>query len=219
MVERLLRRLGAASGIFFVVLSLLGSDVLGGTETEVGVLVELIGFAFFPFFLGSLWVCLRSAEDDGGWLSAIAFGTGLVALAVKLASGAPVLATRPNEGMNPEVARSLIAMNDASFLLTFLPLAVMLSATSIVTMRWGALPQWLGWMSVVAALGLFGALSAAIIAPSPPEWTFLPMLLYLLWIVATSIVLIRRAGEPRPVESARLSDNQARLPRQRARRR
>src|SRR5215203_675336 len=65
MSDRSLRRLGAASGIFYVVLTILGSDVLGGTKTGVGILVELLGFAFFPFFLGSLWVCLRSAEGDG----------------------------------------------------------------------------------------------------------------------------------------------------------
>jgi len=78
MFDRLLRRLGAASGIFYVVLLILGSDVLGGTETGAGILVELLGFAFFTFFLGSLWACLRSAEGDGGWLSVTAFGGGLV---------------------------------------------------------------------------------------------------------------------------------------------
>ncbi len=87
-------------------------------------------------------------------------------------------------------------MNDASFGITFLPLGVMLSATAIVAVRTGALPRWLGWGATAVALGLFGALSAAVVSPSPPEWVFLPMLLYILWVVATSIALIRRAGEP-----------------------
>jgi hypothetical protein len=43
MSDRSLRRLGAASGIFYVVLTILGSDVLGGTKTGVGILVELLG--------------------------------------------------------------------------------------------------------------------------------------------------------------------------------
>jgi hypothetical protein len=211
MSDRSLRRLGAASGIFYVVLTILGSDVLGGTKTGVGILVELLGFAFFPFFLGSLWVCLRSAEGDGGWLSATAFAGGLVALAVKLASAAPILAVRASEGIDPGIAKALIAMNDASFGITFLPLAVMLSATAIVAVRTGALPRWLGWGAAVVALGLLGALSAVVVAPSPPEWAFLPMLLLLLWTVATSIAMIQRAGRPYPVETAHLAGEPARV--------
>jgi hypothetical protein len=188
---------------------ILGSDVLGGTETGIGILVELIGFAFFPFFLGSLWVCLRSAEGASGWLSAAAFGGGLVALAVKLASAAPILAVRASEGIDPGIAKALIAMNGASFAITFLPLGVMLLATAIVAVRMGALPRWLGWGAAAVALGLLGALSASVVSPSPPEWVFLPNLLFTLWVVVTSITLIRRAGEPYPVETARLAGEPA----------
>jgi hypothetical protein len=205
------RRFGAASGIFYVVLALLGNDVIGGTRPGIGLLVELLGFVFFAFFLGSLWACLRSAEGDGGWLSAAAFGGGLLALAVKLASVAPVLAVRASEGMDPGTAKALLAMNGASFDITFLPLGVMLLATAIVTVRTGALPRWLGWSSVVVALGLLGALSAAVVSPSPPEWVFLAMLLFALWTVATSIALIRRATEPLPVETAHLAGEPARV--------
>jgi len=197
------RRLGAAGGIFYVVLTLLGNDVIGGTRPRTGLLVELLGFVFFAFFLGSLWACLRSAEGEGGWLSAAAFGGGLLALAVKLASVTPVLAVGASEGMDPGIAKALIAMNGASFDITFLPLGVMLLSTAIVAVRTGALPRWLGWASAVVALALLGALSVAVVSPSPPEWVFLAMLLFALWIVATSIVLIRRAKEPHLVEPAR----------------
>jgi hypothetical protein len=194
------RRLGAASGLLSIALLSVGSDVLGGNSA--GILVELFGFAFFLFFLGSLWACLRDAEGAGGWLSATAFGAGVAEFAVKLGSGAPLLATMANKGMDPEIARALIAINDASFLLTFLPLAVMLSATAVVAIRWGALPRWLGWMAAVTALGLLGGLAAGILDPYA-QWAVVPMLLYALWIVAASIVLIRRAGEPHLVETAR----------------
>jgi hypothetical protein len=211
MSDRMWRRLGAAGGIFYVVLTILGNDVIGGTRPGIGLLVELLGFVFFAFFLGSLWACLRSAEGDGGWLSAAAFGGGLVALAVKLASVAPVLAVRASGGMDPGTANALIAMNGASFDITFLPLGVMLLATAIVAVRTGALPRWLGWASAVVALGLLGALSAAVVSPSPPEWVFLAMLLFALWTAATSIVLIRRAGEPHPVQTAHLAGEPAHI--------
>ncbi len=45
MFDRLLRRLGAASGIFYVVLLILGSDVLGGTETGPA---SLLSFSASP---------------------------------------------------------------------------------------------------------------------------------------------------------------------------
>jgi len=205
------RQLGAAGGIFYVVLTLLGNDVIGGIRPGIGLLVELLGFVFFAFFLGSLWAYLRGAEGDGGWLSAAAFGGGLVALAVKLASVAPVLAVRASEGMDPGIAKALIAMNGASFDITFLPLGVMLLSTAIVAVRTGALPKWLGWASAVVALVLLGALSAAVVSPSPPEWVFLAMLLFALWTVATSIALIRRADEPHPVETAHLAEEPARV--------
>ena len=111
--------------------------------------------------------------------------------------------------MDPGTAKVLIAMNGASFDITFLPLGVMLLATAIVAVRTGALPRWLGWASTVVALGMLGALSAAVVSPSPPEWVFLAMLLFALWTVATSIVLIRWAGEPHPVQTAHLAGEPA----------
>jgi hypothetical protein len=197
------RRLGAASGLLSIALLSVGNDVLGGNSA--GILVELFGFAFFLFFLGSLWACLRNAEGAGGWLSATAFGAGVAVFAVKVGGGAPLLATMANKGMDPEIARALIAINDASFLI-FLPLAVMLSATAVVAIRWGALPRWLGWMAAVTALALLVGLAAGVIDPYA-QWAVLPMLLYALWVVATSIVLIRRAGEPHSMkEDARLGE-------------
>jgi hypothetical protein len=32
------------------------------------------------------------------------------------------------------------------------------------------------------------------------EWAGLPMILFTLWVIAVSVVLIRRAGAPRPAE-------------------
>lgn len=100
-------------------------------------------------------------------------------------------------------------MNDVSFGITLLPLAVMLSTTAIVAVRTGALPRWLGWGAAAVALGLLGALSAVVLAPSPPEWVFLPMLLFLLWTVAASVTLVRHAGESRHNEISGLHGDPA----------
>lgn len=155
------------------------------------------------------WTCLRSAEGDGGWLSAAAFGGGLVALAVKIAGAAPILALRASKGIESGTAKALVTMNDVSFGISLLPLAVMLSTTAIVAVRTGALPRWLGWGAAAVALGLLGALSAVVLAPSPPEWVFLPMLLFLLWTVAASVTLVRHAGESRHNEISGLHGDPA----------
>lgn len=200
MTDRLLERMGAACGIVYVVL-LIGGDSLGGPASRVAFSLEILGFLFFLFFLGSLWSALRRAEKGSGWLSTTAFGAGLMAVTIKLGSAAPVLAARYRApgGLDSQLARSLQDMNNVSFALTFFPLAVLLVAFAIVAIRSGALPGWLGWIAAaLAAAFLAGGVVGS--ANLESEWAGLPMLVFTLWVIATSVVLIRRAGEPSAVE-------------------
>ena len=199
MSDRLWERMGAACGIVYVVLTYVGSGI-GGTTSTVGISLVLLGLLFFLFFLGSLWAALRRAEGGSGWLSTTGFGAGLMAVTIGLGSAAPVLAARYRSGnIDPQLTRTLQDIEEASFVLTFLPLAVLLAAFAIVAIRSGALPQWLGWIAaVISAAFLVGGLAGS--ADLAFEWAALPMLLYPFWVVPTSVVLIRRAGESRPVE-------------------
>jgi hypothetical protein len=117
-----------------------------------------------------------------------------------LGSAAPVLAARYRSGnIDSQLTRTLQDIEEASFVLTFLPLAVLLAAFAIVAIRSGALPRWLGWIAaVISAAFLVGGLAGS--ADLALEWAALSMLLYPFWVVPTSVVLIRRAGESRPVE-------------------
>jgi hypothetical protein len=199
MSDRLLERMGAACGILYIVL-IYGGSSIGGPSSRVALSLEILGFLLFLFFLGILWSALRRAEGGSGWLSTTAFGAGLMSVTIKVASAAPVLAARHRSGgLDPQLARTLQDINDASFALTFFPLAVLLVAFAIVAIRSDALPGWLGWFAAVLAVAfLFGGLAGSTDLTS--EWAALPMLIYPVWVVATSIVLIRRAGEPRTVE-------------------
>ena len=200
MSDRLLERIGAACGILYVVLLILGPSI-GGLTSPVAFFLEVLAFLFFLFFLGRLWSALRRAEGGSEWLSATAFGAGLMAITIKLASAAPVLAARhrAGDGLDPQLARTLQDMNDASFVLTFFPLAVLLAAFAIVAMRSGALPRWLGWIAAVISVSFIaGGMAGS--ANLESEWAGLPMILFTFWVIAASVVLIRRAGEPRPVE-------------------
>jgi hypothetical protein len=200
MSDRSLERMGASCGIVYVVL-LIGGPSIGGPASRVGFSLEILGFLFFLFFLGSLWSALRRAEGGSGWLSATAFGAGLMSVTIKVASAAPVLAARYRaaDRLDPQLARTLQDINDASFFLTFFPLAVLLAAFAIVAIHSGTLPRWLGWIAAVLATAfLAGGMAGS--ADLESDWAGLPMILFTVWVIATSVVLIRRAGESRPVD-------------------
>src|SRR5215203_211654 len=216
MSERIWTRIAAAGGIFFVVLTVLGNDVLGSggevpgmtatgaqigaylrthpptAQTWAALYIELLGILAFVFFLGSLWGVLRRAEGEHGPFSAIAFGAGLVSVGVKIASFPAVIAAfyRGQEGLDSQLVAALLDMNGASFVLTWTIDAVLLAATAVVVLRTGALPRWLGWSAAVLSPALLVGVAFA------TSFGFVPHVLTTLWIVATSIVLIRRAGDP-----------------------
>jgi len=174
---------------------LIGGERIGGPDIQLVYLMEILAFLFFLFFLGNLWSVLRRAEGGSGWLSATAFGGGLMSVTIKVASAAPVLAARyrVSDGLDPQLARTLQDINNASFYLSFFPLAVLLVAFAIVAIQSGALPKWLGW--IAAALGvafIFGGMSGS--ADLQSEWAGLPMILFTFWVIAVSVVLMRRVG-------------------------
>jgi hypothetical protein len=153
----------------------------------------VLAFTSFLFFLGSLWGAMRLAEGGGGFLSATAFGAGVMSITIKLASAAPVLAARANAGeLDPNLTGVLQDINNASFALTFFPLAAMLAAFALVAIRSAALPGWLGWAAAALSVAFaVGGLAGS--ADLDSDWAGLPMLIFTLWIIATSVILIRRA--------------------------
>jgi len=194
MFNNLWQRLGGAWGIVYVVL-LLGGPSIGGPNIQLAFLMEILAFLFFLFFLGNLSSALRGAEGSNGWLSATAFGAGLMSVTIKVASAAPILALRyrTGNGLDPLLARTLQDINDASFYLSFFPLAVLLAAFAIVVIRSGALPKWLGWIAAAVGLAfIVGGMSGS--ADLQSEWAGIPMILFTLWVIMVSVALMRRAG-------------------------
>jgi hypothetical protein len=213
MTSRTVSRLGAATGLAYVVLVLLGNDVLAGaggpdftapatkvaahlaanpptTVTYVGGFVELIGLLCFVAFVAKLFCVVRRAEGGDGFLAVTALSAGLLSAAIKFASGPAALEAfnRAREGLDPQLAAALIDMNGFAFLLTFALDALMLAAVAAVALRTGVLPRWQGIMAAVtAALLLLTVAGAGTVPP-------LGMLLALVWIAAVSVTLVRRVG-------------------------
>src|SRR3954466_2758193 len=131
-------RLAAATGAAYVALIMVGNVLATGsgdpqdgptilahlragrspTET-VGVLMEILGFAVFLVFLGYLYRVLRRAEGTDGWGAAVAFGAGLVTMAVKLATPPAGAAARLHLGqLDATLARTLNDLGGAGFVVS-----------------------------------------------------------------------------------------------------
>ena len=69
-------------------------------------------------------------------------------------------------------------------------LASMLVAVGVLSIRNDALPAWLGWSGIVIAVGLVVARAFWV----GSSIVFTPYGIFWLWLIAASIVLVRRAG-------------------------
>ena len=185
MQQRIWPRLGALSGALYVVL-LMGSTSTG-SDAQIVIALELIAILLFLPFLGYLYSVLRRAEGEGSWLSATAFGAGLVDLTIKLGSIAPSFASRA-EGLDPQLHQALEKMNSVAFIVTMLPLGVMMAAVATVALKTRIMPLWLGLLAAITA-------PACLVNGMFLDAEFGPVfLLVLLWVMLASIVLTLRAG-------------------------
>jgi hypothetical protein len=209
MSARLTARLGAGCGIAYVVLIMVAGELgpaadspaanaspatIGSfvahhapTTTQwAGAYLELFALSAFVVFVAYLWGVLRNVDRDG-WLPGVAFAGGLLAATLKLAGLPAAFAAlyRADDGISAQLATALVDMNNAAFVLTWVPTALLLAATAAIALGTGALPRWLAWSGLVVAVGLMA--SIPFYSAEPPTF-----MLALLWIVATSVVLIRR---------------------------
>jgi hypothetical protein len=80
-------------------------------------------------------------------------------------------------------------LSNGIFVVSWSAIAAFLVASGFAALSTRALPQWLGWAALVIGIGMF--LAGA--APLSPIW-FFPYFLFLVWVLATSVVLI--IGKP-----------------------
>jgi len=168
----------------------------GGSDSTVAVALELVGLVLLVPFLAYLRAVLRAAEGPDGWLASCAFGAGLVDVTIKMASIAPGKAAN-HFGSDTAVHQALVEMNDVAFIVTMLPLGIMMAAVAAVTLRFGGLPRWLGWMAAVISplLLVNGMFLDSAEGPA--------FLLFMLWTLLASIALTVRR---RPVERIHTPD-------------
>lgn len=174
------RRLGAGCGALFAIALFAASGQSGHPNV-----VEIAALALFLPFLAYLCSLFREIEGQSGWLPATAFASGLAGITIKLLSIVPEIA-RNSAGHGTPLYQALDHMASAATVISLYPLAVMLAAVAVLSVRTRALPRWLAYGAGLTAVAL--AVNGSFI-----QANFVPaLLLFLLWTLVTSVVLVRR---------------------------
>lgn len=210
MNERIHDRLFAASGIASVVLMLAGvvigstggrqfatvtstpaeiADAVAkpvGTAAWTGAYLELLSFGCFLAF--AIWAC---AKLGGGLLGQIACAAATSYAAVSVAALAVMdtIAYRSGHGMGLQLATTLVTLNEAIFVVTWFLSAFFLLAIGPLALQAGH--RRLGWSAI--------AVAAIVLVLTPLSLDNLAQLanfLWLIWIVAASLVLGARRSAP-----------------------
>jgi hypothetical protein len=207
-------RLAAASGAFYVaaiivgnVLELSGSGAGTDGSSELaflqrdlsvvnvsGFVLATLGFAAFVVFLGYLHSALRRAEGADGWVASAALGAGLLSLAVKVGSISAIVAgTYRKDELTPDLARTLVDLNGAAFVVFGLSFGLFVTISSAGCLAYRMSARWLGWSGVVIGSLAFVAGVAGLIAPD--RYNPLAFVGSLAWTLVLSVVLTVR-GRP-----------------------
>jgi hypothetical protein len=179
--------LGAAGGRPFVTITSSPADVRSayassvGTAAWIGAYLELISFGMFLAF--AIWACLRLG---GGLLGAIAAAaaTGYTTLSIGALGIGDALAYRAGHGMDVQLATTLTTLNEAVYVCTWFLAVFYLLAVAPMAIATGR--RMIGWSAIGVSL-----LTLVTTAVSLDNLGQMSNLLWLLWIVVTSVSLAR----------------------------
>jgi hypothetical protein len=149
--------------------------LLGGFLWSLGILL-------FIWFLGSLRSHYLAAEGGAGRLTALAYSGGLLAATLGLLIPGPDSAgALEKKHLDASGAAVLHNLPDAFFIGAEYVLAILFFASGILALRHGALPKWLGWVSVLIGIVLLiGPIGWAALIFATPIWTLIvSVLLYM----------------------------------------
>ncbi len=200
MKNRIWDSVGALSGVLFTVLVSVGLGMAGSADVEpddpsaeiarvfvdrsdqagLGTMIGLLGLVFFFGFLAYFRRRLQQAEGEGGWLTSVAYGGGLVTAAMLLLTMSMQLATTSVSADVDTVVSKVFATWFWNSVWVFAPpmIAFTLGA-SLVIVRYGALPRWIGWIGFPVTLTLLAPWIGAAVT--------------LAWILLVSLVLTYQA--------------------------
>jgi hypothetical protein len=163
------------------------------------VYLEGIASFFFLVFVGALWSRLRRAELDRGASILVALGGVGTAVIILIESGVFLaLIEAADEAREPAAVRALFELDEIIFIVIGWTSAAFYAGVALSSLGTGSLPRVFGWVAaalavlfVVAFLGVFsesdeGGVLGGIF--------FLGIVVNFLWILATSILMLRPGG-------------------------
>lgn len=146
-----------------------------------------LGSAFLLlWFFGYLRHYLQRAEGQDGWLTSVAYGSGLVVVGLVILSVSFTLAesTVSTYGADTQVAKTFLVYGWNAATVQSAPLGALVTSSMVLGFRHAALPSYLTWFSVpVLAFMLVMGVSAGGQAT----------VVGYVWVALTSIVLSIRA--------------------------
>ena len=164
---------------------------------QVGIALELVGFAAFAVFLAYLFDVLRRREVLGG-AAVLAVIAGALLLAIKLGSAAPHLfGLADHDRLSPEAALVLFGVNGLAFVVAWLPLALFVAAAAVALHQAELIGRVAFWSGL--AVGLLGVPVAVVSALEPYSGFAGTFLLSLLWMTVVSVRLAFRPVAGRAV--------------------
>ena len=204
MVTEWLARIGTACGALYVIIAVIATGGGGNSNApnlgadgatiaryyaahtySQGLHLEALAILLQVFFVAALWGVLRRSEPAPAWLSAAVLGAGVSAVAVKLSSAPAYFALVYHaQPLDPNLARALFEMNTFAFFVTWYLQAALLLAVTALSLAHRALPLWLGVPAGVIAISLLVAVQLAV-----TNLIVVPELLWLVWVVVTSVYL------------------------------
>ena len=161
----------------------------------------------YLWFFGALRAFLLEAEGRPGVLSTIAFGAGIVSTGIQMVfQGLQVaLAVASNNPVEPTLAALFGYATLALSVIGYVPVGIMLAAVAVVSLRDRAFPAWLGWFSAFAAVAHM-VMSIGLVVDRGPlvpggTLTYGLYAIALLWLVATTTVMVVRSRQPHGMEA------------------
>jgi hypothetical protein len=171
-------------------------------ELRAQSLLFVLSAGAYVWWFGSLRSYLLRAEGETGRLATVAFGAGVIwaGLQMVLQGAQAALAMEANGDMTPALAGLLGDLTYALSIIAYVPMAIVLAAVAVISLRAGAFPAWLGWLSALVAAANV-VMSLGLVADGGPlvaggALTYVLYALMPIWLVATTTVMVVRLGKP-----------------------
>jgi hypothetical protein len=218
--ENTWERYAALGGIWFVVLTIIGTFLPGAPPSptdsgkklfdyfndhaggiQVAQYLSGLGAIGLLWWFGSLWRRMTAAEAGRPRMAVVALAGLVFAGVLALASGAITsLAAMRIDDLGPGGAKVFYSLSTVFISTSGFGLVVLLGAVSALVYRTKFLPQWIMIVGWLAALGFLVASAGS--ASDASAFGFIGLFSFLLWcawIVGISLVMFRDAPAAQPV--------------------